>query len=909
MPLASARRPAAVLVLLLATLAPARAAAEPVRVFLVGHKQRVADAQTVATFRAKILALVDARLRTPDLVQAGVDDVASHLAPGDADAPALAVVHFPEATGLVAGLIGSRGEAARDAGSSTEAFASLLGPYGDVIAHYGAVFPELQPQPIRALILALTDVLYRAVYETFREVAMRYGVHVSVSFDAAPARRVAAADEPELVALLRDPDEPDRDYAYVATSALPRNFVFLFAPDGELLVPDGEGGLLRAPSETGGELRGIPKAYLTPIEQTLDKPGGGLSLASASLRDLDVLDTPVGAIGVVISKDAWMPDVNERYDLKGASFLLQSEAFSSWAYDTTEWAPDVFKSGGYANLQTRGGFLYNVAPSLTGNLFDATFDGQSAILVRRRNKAPAGPRAPDNGFIGQVADRGFLRVAPWIVPDPDPAQTTPSLAQRREQLADAGAPLLPGSGVACPASLAVGSCENGYREAVLWADLELPPGPSAGLGVAVPPDPTRRPTSFGSSRVVSAHPTGRQRHPRVAARGRSVAVVWDDTRDGALPQVYLTLSRDGGASFGPALKVSDVPAGVRTELDADVAIGADGVYVVWQAFARGGDDDAATIELARFALDGVKATPDVRVDGGTTPAGRWQPALALLGDGAPVVAWIDERDGGPDGVALEHLYAARGTAGGESFAPAVRVDRGTPTPLAASLDNKWAPAMLAVGQTVHVAWVDFRDYNWDVYVARSTDGGRSFGDNQRVNGFPGFERICDAPALGRARGDAIRVAWTDVRAREPDTNLFVADSPDGGASWRTDRRLDRSRQGFDPDRDRPSYQSHVALARAGECGFAVWQDDRAGNADVLFAALDDASGSALREERVDDTGGGPSHQGRPHLAVAGAGSAARCVVVWEDDREGLMRIYTASRRCLPGAQVVPALAR
>ena len=111
-----------------------------------------------------------------------------------------------------------------------------------------------------------------------------------------------------------------------------------------MLVPDGNGGLLRAPQDTAGALPGsIAKAYLTPIEQTLDKPGGGLSLASGAVRDLEVLDTPVGAIGVVISKDAWMLDVNERFDLKGASFLLQSEAFSSWAYDVSEWSPDVLQ--------------------------------------------------------------------------------------------------------------------------------------------------------------------------------------------------------------------------------------------------------------------------------------------------------------------------------------------------------------------------------------------------------------------------------------------------------------------------------------------------------------------------------------------------------------------------------------
>jgi hypothetical protein len=898
------RRTALVIALLCCTLGSSvrPAAAEPVRVFLVGNKQRIQDATSVATFRAKMFALVDASQRGPGLVQDGVDDVASHLAPRDPSAPARAVVHFPESVGLIAGLIGTRGIAARDATSATGAFASLLGPYADPIAYYTGVYPELAAQPIRGLVVALTDVLYRSVYETFRDIAVEQRIWLSVSFDAAPARRVDAAEDADLVARLRDPDEPERTYAYVATSPLPRNFVFLFDPEGNLIVPDGDGGLLRAPAETGGELPGSSaKAYLTPIEQTLDKPGGGLSLASASVRDLDVLDTPVGAIGVVISKDAWMPDVNERFDLKGASFLLQSEAFSSWAYDLTEWAPDVFKVGGYANLQNRGGFLYNAAPCLTGNLFDTTFDGQSALLVKRRDKTTPGARTPDNAFIGQLADRGFVRVAPWIVPDP-PAPGSPpqTLAARRAELVSFGANLLPGSGVACADSLAVGACENGYREAVIFADLDVPPSPAAGDGVPVAVDRTRRVTSFGANQAIAAGATGRQRHPRVAARGRRAAVVWDDTRAGGQPAVYLALSSDAGASFSAPIKVSDARAGDAAELDPDIAMSDDEIVVVWQALEHGGDDDAATIRLARFTHDGAKHGDDVRVDGGTSAAGRWQPALALLADGSPVVAWIDERDHGPDGVALEHVYLARPGDGTDGDARAIRVDDGVPVLLAASLDNRWSPAILAVGDTVHVAWTDFRDYNWDVYTARSTDGGRTFAASQRVNGFADFERISDAPALAAGRGNDVRLAWTDVRAREPDGNLFTARSSDGGVSWESDRQLDLSRRGFDPDRDRASLQHAVALAKAGERGFAAWQDDRAGNQDILFAALDDARGGvALREDRVDDTGDGPSNQYRPHLAVAGEGSAARCIVVWEDDRDGRMQIYAASRACIP----------
>jgi len=908
--LGAAQRGSAWLVAVALGLLPWNAIAAPVRVFAVGHKLRLADATSQATFREKMFALADAGLRSEGVVQPGTDDVASHVRPRDPAAPALAVVHFPEDTGLIAGLIGSRGATARATTSTTGAFATLLGSYADTIAYYDAKFPDLQAAPIRGLVVALTDVLYRAVYETFRDLAVNYGVYVSVAFNAAPARKVLASEDSALVERLRDPDEPDRQYAYEATSDLPHNVVLLFDPAGELLVPDGNGGLLHAPDETGGELRpSAAKAYLTPIEQTLDKPGGGLSLASAPVRDLEVLDTPVGAIGVVISKDAWMPDVNERFDAKGANLTLQSEAFSEWAYSDVPWQPDIFKESGFAHVQKHAGFLFNVAPSMTGNLLDVTFDGQSALIVKRRDKSPPGPRTPQNGWIGQLADRGFVAIAPWIVADPDaPAIPGESLAERRHMLAQSGARLLPGSGVPCPDPLAVDACEDGYREAIVWADLDIPPGDGSGSGTgATPIDRRRDVTSFGANVAVSPAAGGRQRHPRIAADSGHALVVWDDTRESSTPQIYLAVSRDGGRSFGPAVKVSDRPPGSGSELFPAVALAGERAYVVWQAFAHGFDDDAGSIEIASFDLDGAKLGGDTRVDGdaGTTAAGRWQPSLAVLDDSEPFVVWIDERDAGPDGVFFEHVYAARGHDGGTRFDPAVRVDDGEPTPLAASLDNKWSPTVAVVEGRIHAAWTDFREYNWDIFATRSLDGGRSFEPSVKVNDFDDLERLCDRPRFVAEPGGSLRLVWTDLRAREPDTNLFFAVSLDQGQSFSANHQLDGSRRGFVADRDLPSNQDAVALAATGQAAYAAWQDDRYGNNDILFARLSSGpeGGAVEREDRVDDTGRGPSNQYRPELAIAGAGTAARCLVVWEDDREGELRVYGASRSCAPAPRV------
>jgi hypothetical protein len=868
------------------------AAATSVRIFAIGHRQRVVDAVSYQSFRDKMAALMDAsHPGRGALVQAGVDDVASHLAPADPAAPSRALVVFPEDVGLVAALVGSRGMAARAQTDVVSAILSLLVAYAGPTGHYAAKYPG-QP-PIRTLVLALTDTLYRSFYETFRDLAVTHGVYLAASANVAPARRVEEAAEPGLVAVLRDPDEPARRYAYEAVSPLPTNATFVFTPAGEVLVPDGNGGALASPTETGGVLRpSNSKPYLVEIEQPPPGNPAGLSLAFGAVRDTEVLDTPVGRLGIVTSKPAWMIDVNDRLAAKGANVIVQPEAFSAWAYEASPWQPDIFREGGYANLQKNRGFVVNVNASMTGNFFDITFDGQTAILGREE-KAPPGPLGPANAWIGQNPHTGFLALAPWIVPDPGIAMPALTLAARRSLLAAEGARLLPGSGVACPDPLAAGACENGYREAVVWADVDLPDGPTI---AAV--DPVRAPPPRFEASVRVSGPEAvpvAQHAPRVAAgHGGRVFVVWHEAREG-LENVFLAISRDGGRTFAPPLKVSDNPPGAVAELHPAVAVRHGRVVVAWQELASGRDDDRGRIKLARFSARGRKRGLDVRVDDRDN-AGKWLPAVAFTRS-APIVAWVDERDSGPEGEPLEHIYLARGAFGGRAFFPPVRVDAGAPVATALHLDNKWAPALATAGLTVHVARADFRNYNWDIFLARSTDGGFTFGPNVRADDFPDYERLNERPALAVGRGGRLHVVWTDLRAREPDTNVFYARSDDGGASFSPNRQLDDSKAGFDPDRDRPTNQWHPGLDADGKRLFVVWQDDRLGNPDILFTTSADGGDTFAAAERVDDTGAGTSVQTRPSLALARQGRRLWCYVAWEDDRDGTSDVYLARRDC------------
>jgi hypothetical protein len=862
--------------------------------FAVGHKQQLTDAITYQSYHDKMAAMMDATFPgRASLVQPGVDDVASHLAPVDPSAPPNALVVFPEDTGLLAAFIGTRGATARQQDGTTLAIVFLAGSYDAQMNHYKAKFPG-QPL-IRNLVLALTDTFYRAVYETFRELATTHGVYLAVGTNMAPARRVEAADDPALVALLRDPDEPGRTYAYEAVAPFAPNTTLVFTPDGDVLVGDGGGGTLRAPSETAGVIPGsTSKAYLVPIEQPPPGTAAGLALSFNPVRSQEVLDTPVGRLAIVISKDAWMVDVNDRYVAKGANVVLQPEAFDSWAFTTTEWSPDVFREGGLANLQKNPEWVANVDPDLTGNLFEITFDGQTSIIGRKQKVDP-GPLSPDNAWIGQNPDTALLAVAPWIVPDPGIANPGMTLAARRAALVADGALLRPDdANPDCPTPLSVGACRNGYRESVVWADVDVPTSPTTSA-----PDPTRAlPPAFGAAvRASGPEAVAVEQHaPRVAARGtRHVYVVWHETQ-GAGSSIRMAVSHDGGLSFAAPLYVSDNLPGSVTELNPAIAVRGGRVFVAWQEFMHRGDDDTGRIMMARFSGRPTKVGFDVRVDD-RDDSGKWMPSIAFSGS-KPVVAWIDERDLGPEGEPLEHVYAARGFSGGSAFAPPVRVDAGTPVDLSSHLDNKWAPSLAANKRFLFVAWADFRNYAWEIFSAASYDGGLSYVPNVRVDNAPTtVERIHERPSAAIDKNGTIHVAWTDLRSRQPDTNVFYARSIDRGLTFSPNVALDDSKAGYDVNTDTPSNQWSPSLAVQDGRIFVAWQDNRLGNNDVFFTSSFDAGQHFQADERVDDTGTGPSEQTRPSLTIGGRGAKRVCYVAWEDGRNGDRDVYVAARPC------------
>jgi predicted amidohydrolase len=805
------RRAALAAALAALVLLPAGASAKQVRVFAVGPRVSLDWVDSVQHFHDKLFALMDARRRGAGspAVARGAGDVASHLRHDGNN-----LVALPEDLGLMAAFTGSQGASARAAKDIVSAIVGLLGTYAPQMAYYTAKYPNLltRPLPTRALALALTDTFGRAAVETYSELAARYhvwlegGVTMAQSWQKVCVAEAPGCDEvnPAKVALLRSPDEPNRTYAYEATSDRPSNIALVFDPSGRLVSKQ-------------------VKSYLTPVElaSQLDLFPGDV------MHGLSAVDTGVGRLGFVTSKDAWMPDLTERLDEQGVQILVQPEFFVG---DTIKpsgpWAPDNITGAGYSDVLRWPSMQALVMPQLTGNVFDLSADSQQAIVIK-----PHFVHGPRRAMVGQPRARGWAKIGRWVVKDP----VGEPYAKRRLDLGREGLKLLPGSKVQCADVRTVGPCRGGQPEGTIWHDV------SVGR-------PAWRPKRARGAARPLVRSKGEQRNVVLASSGSLVVAAFE--QDG---RVLFARSADGGSHWARPV----APLTGARQWWPSVAVRGSEVWLAAQV-----DDH---VVWTRSADGGRTFEPQQAVD---SPAETWRPSIAATGAGTAYLAWIDTRDNFTlDPLAQAAVYGAG--LGGRTPQSGRLDSTAAPNQLAQTLDNAWAPSVSATDSRLLVSWIDFRSYDWRVYARQSADGGATFDGERAVTDTPADEEALDAsPHANAATGQVVYTAWAkaDASARRPSPLYDIRIGAPGGRSKRVDG-------------DGARFANAFAPSVAGS--LVAWQEMARGTGEIWLARL----GSKVRRMRV--AAGRRGNRWRPALAI----SRSRAVVAWEDDRDGPSQIY------------------
>jgi hypothetical protein len=276
-----------------------------------------------------------------------------------------------------------------------------------------------------------------------------------------------------------------------------------------------------------------------------------------------------------------------------------------------------------------------------------------------------------------------------------------------------------------------------------------------------------------------------------------------------------------------------------------------------------------TVQLGDpVTLDGSASyDPDGLIDIGTNiqvndeSGSQWQtpPSIGVDSTGEVHVLWEDYRTGGFD------IYASHMPDGGSSFATNVKVNDDI------NPNRQSRPEMATgPGDLVHAVWEDYRNNNWDIYYANSTDGGLSFGPNVRVTNQASGDWQ-NNPSLSVDALGTVHVVWEDNR--NSNWSVFYANSLDGFSSntevsW-----------GSTPG------NQWAALVEVGDTGtiHVVWE----AATDIRYSYSADGGLSFNVSQVLNDDGGNAS-QGKPSIAVESGGIVH---VVWEDTRLGDSDIF------------------
>jgi hypothetical protein len=384
----------------------------------------------------------------------------------------------------------------------------------------------------------------------------------------------------------------------------------------------------------------------------------------------------------------------------------------------------------------------------------------------------------------------------------------------------------------------------------------------------------------------------RSSSPRVDSDGQGnvFAVWWTKQRDGK-KAVFFSTSRDFGSSFGPTVKLNNDYGAFPPEVSTDRK---GHIYVVWSDeradagdASQKGKSTGHRLYFNRSNDYGATWLPqDIKLSGDAAGLGKAMQAWPQIRSdalGHVYAIWFDTRDGGGS------IYFRGSDDFGQIWRDEVRV-KGTEG------DVEGPMQMAADDQGgLYVAWADNRDGEYGIYLAASTDHGRTWSTAVRLDVGKMKAARASLPALAADSAGHVYVAWQD--ARHGGWDVYLNMSSDFGKTWRTEGiRLNTG-----PAGEAEAQVPQIALDGKGTVVVA-WQEDRGVDQQegiYLTKSTDFGKTWPSTDIRVDDQGSNGAAIS-PQIAMLQGGAA---IIAWEvtrqDRKEIAVKVMTPSVRQIP----------
>ncbi|MBI3008106.1 MAG: fibronectin type III domain-containing protein [Candidatus Omnitrophica bacterium] len=323
-----------------------------------------------------------------------------------------------------------------------------------------------------------------------------------------------------------------------------------------------------------------------------------------------------------------------------------------------------------------------------------------------------------------------------------------------------------------------------------------------------------------SINIDSATSTVKTDQPAITVNSSgNVFITWRDFRnDSTNADIFEAHSKDGGLTFtltgaSTGIYVNDAASTGAVEDPAVAAFGTSNVYIVWRDSRTSGNN--GDIFFDKSTDGGVTFGTDTIVDtGGTAKAEK--PAITVDNTGLIHVVWRDFRLDTTNG----DIFYTKSSDG--IYWTSVHVDD-------AGLVAADQPAVaVSPNGDIHVVWTDFRTSGneGDIFYAKSTNGGASFGTNKNIDGA-GITKA-DQPSIAIDTSGNINIMWRDFR--NGDADIYSSRSIDGGSTFSKPTRVNDDTIKSGKIQLLPS----VGVDPNGKA-YAVWEDGRNGHFDIFSA--------------------------------------------------------------------------
>ncbi len=246
--------------------------------------------------------------------------------------------------------------------------------------------------------------------------------------------------------------------------------------------------------------------------------------------------------------------------------------------------------------------------------------------------------------------------------------------------------------------------------------------------------------------------------PRIAwAKDKSLVVVWsDERRGGRLFDIYSRRSPDGGKTWEPEQLLSRFGRNFPGDLHARPRLLSDGKDRLWTVWV-GVRSRRSSIYMNRSTDGGKTWTEPMELTGESRSV--FGHSLQRAGDRLLLV-WHDTRTG------RDRMYSAASSDAGATWTAPARVDHLPDEQASPQVVDATSPAVLFAGDgRALVAWQDMRNSREDIFLASSSDGGRTWGaSDQRMDADEPGTAISRYPKLTLAPDGRVALAWEDDRA-------------------------------------------------------------------------------------------------------------------------------------------------